>query len=107
MHLQLRTLNSSLLKIKEDKSISSIYLCRSKFLFSIVNNFNIITSLMLLLGENKFCINHKICKRILLNMVYLIWAVFQNSLPALKIYRIHYVQYGFSALAVNFGTQPW
>jgi len=33
-------------------------------------------------------------------------AVFQNSLPALKIYSLRYVYYRFSALAVNFGTRP-
>jgi len=31
---------------------------------------------------------------------------FQNLLPALKIYSLRYVRYRFSALAVNFGTQP-
>jgi len=35
-----------------------------------------------------------------------IMAVFQNWLPTLKIYSLRYVYYRFSALAVNFGTQP-
>jgi len=33
-------------------------------------------------------------------------AVFQNSSSALKIYSLRYVHYRFSALTVNFGTQP-
>lgn len=33
-------------------------------------------------------------------------ALFQNSLLMLKMYNIHKLNYRFSALAVNFGTQP-
>lgn len=33
-------------------------------------------------------------------------SVFQNSLPVSKIYSARNVNHRFSALAVNFGTQP-